>query len=304
MCWDTTRSVNHVRLRLMVRRSGRHSGGDSPVEALIGRYGRLMVRCRTSRWLRGAAADAGLLIPGSPSGRSCDLLLAPDFVVIQADDVAARLHWRDFSTTESSVGAEGRWCVTRWSFGRGGDIGVGIALEGCYVDATEELRRRRWSLTNRINRSLESGVVAPLCAIGHISRAVDADRAMVSVLCSVLAERPAARQRLDDARTVRRLIDDMVSQPHAVVPFVMGSKRRTVEILTALRSLGYEHRLGGRPLPDEKVPTLDELVPLVLAKVRASPYAQGLKIDHAMVRDVVNRRYVSINPWPVTELFN
>lgn len=284
------------------RRQGRLSRGDSPIELLCGRYGRLMLRRRTSRWLRGAAADAGLLIPGSPSGRSCDLLLAPDFVVIQADDVAARLHWRDFST-ESSVGAKGRWCVTPWSFGRGGDIGVGIELDGCYVDATEDLRRRRRSVINLINRSLQSGAVAPLCAVGHISRAVDADRAMVSVLCSVLAERPAARQRLDDARTVHRLIDDMLSQRHDVVPFVTGGKRRTVEILTALRSLGYEHRLGGRPLPDEKVPTLDVLVPLVLAKVRASPYAQGLEIDHAMVRDVVNRRYVSVNPWPVTELF-
>jgi hypothetical protein len=224
-------------------------------------------------------------------------------VSIQVDDVAARLYWRDFCTGPST-GAEGSWCVTQWSVGQGGEIGVGIALDGCYVEATEEVRRRRRSLINRMNRWFQSGVVAPLCAVGHVSRAVNADRAMVSVLCSVLAERPAARQRLDDARTVRRLIDDMVSEPHDVVPFVMGGKRRTVEILVALRSLGYEHRLGGRPLPDEKVPTLDVLVPVVLAKVRANPYAQGLEFDPAMVWEVVNRRYVSINPWPVTALFD
>lgn len=142
----------------------------------------------------------------------------------------------------------------------------------------------------------------PLFAIGHISSLADADRSAIGVLCSTLAKRPPWQARLGDPDRVRRLIADVVSQRHDPLPFRMGARRQTTEVLTALHLLGFEHRLRGRPLPDDPIPPLDELVPKVLAKIHANPYAQDVHLDEATVRDLVDRHYVSITPWPFAAL--
>lgn len=252
-----------------------------------------MRRHRTSAWLAAAVADGGLLIPGSPSTRSSDFRLAPDSASAAADEVSVMFGWDDYRVGSVARSASS-WAISEWSTGRGGAIGVGVAVDGCYVESTKELRRRRRSLMNRVNRALQDGVVVPLCVVGHTSGVMDADRTMVALLCSVLAERPALRPRLGDSGRMRRLVAEMVSQPHHEVPFHMGGRRRTLEVLAALRTLGYEHRLGGRPLPDERIPSADELAPQVLAKIRANPYAESIDIDEAMVRDVINR-----TTWPL-----
>ena len=84
----------------------------------------------------------------------------------------------------------------------------------------------------------------------------------------------------------------------------MGGKRKTVEILNAMRSLGYEHRFGGRPLPDDDLESIDDIVPRVVDKVRANPYAQGVEVSEDDVRDVVRSTYTSVTPWPFGALLD
>ncbi len=262
-----------------------------------------MARHRTSRWLGGAVANGGLLIPGFPSRRSCDLRLTADAASASADDLSVIFAWEDFAGERAGRLADS-WSISEWSSGRSGPIGVGLAVDGRYVEATMEIRRRRRSLMNRVNRSLQDGVVLPLCAIGHISDVLDDDRTMISVLCTVLAEREELRPRMNDSNRLHRLVADLMSRPHDPIPLHVGVRRRTLEILTALRALGYEHRLGGRPLPDETITSVDDLALQVLAKVRANPYAQGLNIDETTVREVVYRYYVAVAPWPIAALMD
>ena len=245
--------------------------------------------------------DGGLLIPGTPRRDACDLILTPDGAVVRGAGLSVLLRWADVSRHPAGA-PDGAWLVASWTSGRSGPIGIGIQVTGRYDEATAELRRRHHTARNRFNRLLRREATVPLCAIGHIRSLTDADRTVVDVLCRAMAERPEWQRRLGDPDRVHRLISDIVSQRHDPVPFRMGARRQTAEVLNALHLLGYEHRLSGGPLPDDPLPSLDDLASKILAKVQANPYAQDVHLDEATVRNLVDRHYLSIAPWPFSAL--
>jgi hypothetical protein len=80
----------------------------------------------------------------------------------------------------------------------------------------------------------------------------------------------------------------------------MGARRRTIEIRLAMRSLGLEHKLDGRPLPGIKYPPEDQLVSEVMQRVASNRYA--LPTDQQTVRAVLHRYYLDIPAWPFDAL--
>lgn len=173
---------------------------------------------------------------------------------------------------------------------------------GRCAEQTDELRSRVRTIGNRINRAMHADVVVPLDAIGYISPWVDADRDMVKTLCQVLSDRPELLPRLADRTRMERLATEIVSEPHNDLALHIGVRRRSVEIITAMRLLGLQHRYGSRPLPDDPIPPLEELVSRVLARVQANPYAEGVPVNEDSVREVVEREYAGIKPWPIAAL--
>jgi hypothetical protein len=240
-------------------------------------------------------------VPGEPRHRAADLLIATEGVVVSQGQARAELSWDD-RMVQLDSSADG-WMVDAWSSGQSGPIGIGLRVSGRYTESTASVRKAATTFFNRLNRFLQSGTVVPLCAAGRISRSVDADRDAIAALVELLADRPTTRVRLSDENAVARLAEDLVSQPHGALPFKMGGKRKTVEILNAMRSLGYEHRFGGRPLPDDDPESSDTIVPRVVDKMRANPYAQGVEVSEDDVRHVVHS-YRSVSPWPFGALLD
>jgi len=132
---------------------------------------------------------------------------------------------------------------------------------------------------------------------------VTADLVIVRVLCELVAEHPELRPRLAERARVERLVGDMTSIPHAQHYARTGGRRRTVEVLTSMRLLGYVHH-HGRPLPDGTTPTTDEVTARVLAHVRQNRFAQHLDITEDFVRAIVENDYTGVAPWPLRALYD
>ncbi|WP_263731907.1 hypothetical protein [Cellulomonas sp. SG140] len=250
-----------------------------------------------SAWLREArAADGGLLIPGRPAHAACDLVLAPDGAHVVADELEVVLPYEDCGATTGDS-----WILTSWSATRGGDsIGAAVRGGGSHAAGIEQLRRRRRSFASWVNRIGRGRNEAPLDAAGTINARVEADLRALAVLCVTLARKSDWRAQLGDRARVVQLLRDMDAADHGLVLEKTGARRRTMETLIALRMAGYEHPVGGRPLPDD--PPLDDeaVVAAVLHRLQANRYA--LPPDEAQVSAVVHREYLDVEPWPFAAL--
>ena len=87
----------------------------------------------------------------------------------------------------------GGWLVGELTSGESDSIGVGIVVDGRYVEETASVRRRRRTLLNRLSRLLRDDVTVPVCTASFVSTRANADRAVVGALCAVLARRPELR---------------------------------------------------------------------------------------------------------------
>lgn len=263
-----------------------------------------------SRWFRRAVADGGLVLRGRRWFRSADLRLSPEAAEVRARGETLRLEWDDFRHQEFPLSGEAvdapadGWWISPWTAGELGPSGVAVGLGAGYVARATRVRKAARGWRVHLDTSSSRRRLIPLWPIDVVSLGAENDRRAVEVVASLAASRPSVRERLSDEDRVRRLIDDMRDMRWAIEPFRMGGRRRVVEVLTTMRLLGYEHRFGGRPLPGEPLPTADEVVETVLAKVHDSPYTSGLSFDERFVRDVVERHYLSVEPWPVAALLD
>jgi hypothetical protein len=263
-----------------------------------------------SRWLGGARAEGGLLIPGVPPRRTCDLLLTTDDVRVRADDVEAPLAYAgvvdrpdpgspDAISPNQLTGNS--WRPAPWTQQQRPG-GAALLVSGAYARATEPVRHRRRSVRASVERLFESGTAVPLYDQQYVGWGMAGDVDTIRVLCSLLRDRPAWRVRLDEPARVERLVGDLAARQHTAITRRTGLRRSTVVTLNAMRALGYEHRLDGRPLPGESVPTTDELVPRVLDRVRSDPYAAGAHVEADDVRGVLEHFYTGVDPWPFAAL--
>lgn len=274
-------------------------GPTPPSEAILPTSNRITgtVR-RVDDWLGGARSDrGGLLIPGFPREQAADLLISVDRVELHFGPGSVGLPWGLFP---------GGWCVVANKPGSRYEpaYGSGIAAYGdlrpsvgSVLHALPPGSRRGWA-NAAILRGLRGQDTVPL-DVGERSTERDrASRDTVRALVVVLAASPDVRARLVDRDRIVRLAADLSSDAvEAVWPEVYGFRRQTIEIETALRSLGFEHRWG-RPLPGDQLPTVPDAVERVLHWVSLNPYAAGVEIDRHRVEKLVRRLYLDVQPWP------
>lgn len=249
----------------------------------------------TGPWLRGARYEDGLLLPGRNAAASFDLLLAPEHAWLRGPGLL-RLPWSshlDFATSETSS--------TGWYVGAWGGMGEGIAviLQGSLEDESRALPVMQ-SLAAKWARTPSGGSRAPL----HRSRFVrQSDKDVVHALCTTLMQREELRSRLSDRQVVQALLARIITTPHAREGSVDGARQLTIATSNALRALGCTLPIGGRPLPDEALPSASDLLPRVLEHIRASPYANRATISENKVLTIIQRNYSDKGPWPFEPLF-
>jgi hypothetical protein len=191
-----------------------------------------------------------------------------------------------------------------WSAGEGGTIGIGVEVTGRCRDSTDDILRSTRTIWNRFDQWFRGGRTVPLYAKWLISWTVEADLDLMQALCAVAADRPDARRHLDDRVRVERLLRDFELTRLRSVPQKMGSRRKNVEIMTAMRMLGFEHELSGRPLPDEDLVDTHVIAAKVLDRIGANPYAQGIDVDEEQVLSIIERTYTGVEPWPFAALLD
>jgi hypothetical protein len=253
----------------------------------------------TGPWLRAARFEGGLLIPGRPRGRAFDLLLTPEHALLRGDGELV-LPWSShLDFTKDVVSSQG-WCLDGWD----GNGGAGAALH-LLGDLDQQAQTLPWmsSWSARWHRTPNWGCDAPLHKTNLNIPSHQSDRDVLQALCVLAAQRPDLRVRLGDEATVTALVARVVTSSHVRGYALDGARRDTIAVASALDSLGLIHRIGGRPLPDERVPTADELLPGVLGAIKASPYARGVAVDVAKARSIVERQYSGVPPWPFEPLF-
>ena len=257
---------------------------------------------RLGPWLRGAQAGrGGIVIPGS---RHCaSLRLEPEQASLVFGDLEVPLPWSGYGRSDpSSPGSS-------WAFGpldasRGGHpIGIALVATGPLREAVEPIaamtRRKLLPATAVTGRPRD--IALWWAQVG--TPTTSGDLWLALVLCQLLVDRPDARARLADADRVDRLLHDLAHHRHDVRQNpVAGFLRTTLEIHVAMHLLGYEYRLGGRPVPGDPIRTTDEIVADVLRKLRANPYVQDLHIEESQVRRIVEHDYVDVEPWPFAAL--
>ena len=245
-----------------------------------------------SSWFASAVPERrGLILPAR-SRHSASILLAPDRVSVWSGDAFAHLAWDDFGPGRS-------WWISWFTTLRGGAMGIGVRVDGDAVEATAPVRAATNTWLTWSSRLGRPGVVLPLLPIGG---SVDAERETLAALCTHLAQNPTIRPGLADPERGRRLIRDLAHGARRSGAEPSGLRRTTVEVLTALRGLGYIHRLFGRPLPSDKPAPLETIVEQVLGRIRQSPYARHLSISPERAGRVIRRQYLDVEPWPFAAL--
>lgn len=232
-------------------------------------------------------SDDGLLVPGRPRRRACDLTLTPAGAILSTAERTLHLPYEHYAAGDD------RWTVAAWKATRGGEaIGVGILGGGGYGAPLTALSGR-----TRLQELLGvGGRLAPLDAARAVSNRTHADRAALDALFHTLAVRPDIRAGLADPVRTARFLGDMERVDHRPIDKPGGIRSRTVEALLVMQRRGYVHPLSGRPLPDEAPPPVDDVVEAVLAELNGNPH--GLRPQEQHVRKLVRRYYSDVEPWP------
>ncbi len=246
------------------------------------------------RWIAGALAlSDGLLLPGRPRSRAADLLLTPGGVTIFAAGRSADLAWDDHRRAAHTDQPSG-WHVGGYFWGAS-QTGIALVTWGDAATVIAGVRR----ITHASGTGLPGTVptvavpLQPLVAYGIVAQYVT-----IEALCTVLAERPAVRGRLADLARTRPLAAALAASrlgPRGDPDVVL---RSGVEVLTALKAVGYVHRLHGRPVPGDPLPDRVQAYARVRDHLDRSPYARRTEIRPETVARLVGSEYLDVAPWP------
>jgi len=248
----------------------------------------------TAMWLGAATpVEGGLAIPGSPHRYTADLRLCQESAWVQAAGSALRLDWD---------GHSGSWHLDGWwASKKGNPTGVALAVDGDLIGQARPVRQATRSVRARFNEGWVRGWKLPLHPSDPFGKLI-AERDTVDALCAVLRQRQEVRTCLADSTRVRQLLSDMQTGARHKIELPDGVRRTTIEILTAMRQLGFEHPIGGRPVPGDSVLARGEIVSQVAGYLRSSPYARDLEIDDSRVGEVIDHYLLAVKPWPFAAL--
>ena len=94
---------------------------------------------------------------------------------------------------------------------------------------------------------------------------------------------------------------ELNEQPLALFSSGTGMGRDSVDIHTALVTLGYTHPYT-RPLARGTTPSVEEVTSQVVAALASNPYRVDRTTDLRQVQQIVSREYVDVEPWPFAAL--
>lgn len=257
---------------------------------------------RVTSWLDGAGPDrGGLFIPGGPRGHGADLLLSPADVHLMAKGVQVGLVWEGHSR-QSSTNSESHWSIGGWGAGNLGYTSVGVDGPASLA----QIRRVTGTLRNRAlawnpyNRFIRESPTVPLWALSYTSTLIDKKRHTMVSLCTLLAERPALRLLLADTQRMTRLSADL-SQHSLALAATAVVKPTTVGVVAALHAVGYQHSLFDRPLPADRFDDRTDIIAKVMQRIAAGPCG-ALDVSAERVGELVDRYYLTVQPWPFAAL--
>lgn len=251
--------------------------------------------------------DGGISIPAQNSIEpTCNLLITRAGVVVWHGSASCPLAWPEHAAVPHDLDrpphAEDRWWITIASSGGSRRAGVVVAVDGTLIERADPVRRS----------SLGSGplswmrdVGSGLTPSGHwlpLSQPIEPhvgreDAAMIAALCTVLASRPAALERLSDPVRAELLVHELRTVRLGTIANRDSLRAATLDTLNTLKALGLVHQVGGRPVPGDPIEAEDVVVDRVVERLRASPYhPEG--VDEAAVRRTVRRVYTDVEPWP------
>ena len=248
--------------------------------------------------------------PGHPWSAPTDVLRPSGGVTVRAGWSSAQLGWHEFRNRPDPYIPPGlptpahrgdSWRVVSLSPDQ--PVGIGLSTAGRCYDATELVRRQRRTWRDRLPRVGSEPSPLPLVSHWTIDAGLAAERATVATLFQVLAQRPELRRRLDEPRRVRRLLDEMRSDPLNEVLDADTLSRRRFEVIGTLKRLGYTHRIGGQRPPSEPMPKIEEVVSRVEQDLQHNPFTRDLGIEPELIREVVRERYF-VPPWPLRALLD
>jgi hypothetical protein len=251
--------------------------------------GRLRVVGRGKRTVRLTFLADGLLVD-SADARS------EHAVVLPWDAHASHSGWTDLPLD--------RWGITFFSAGRSSEFGVAVYVNGRFADATLPLYKVTMGVRRRLFHTLAmtlGGNVLLVSAGGWLFDPGTKARATIDALCALLRGRPELRPRLDDPERMAPLAVALTKGAKEPPAPAEGFAGETINIVTALRTAGFEHEFG-RPLSTSQVVPLDHVLDRTRAVLAANPYREGRPIDEAKLRRLAKRNYSDVEPWPFEPL--
>lgn len=252
------------------------------------------------KWFQGIqACEGGFLIPGLPRRHTFDLFVLSDAVYIRSENAEARFEWRHYGPHTSAR-------PTSWNFTR--FIGMGtwaISADPDTMDRYADVLNTRNDLRNRMLLALDDFDAFPLHLEWFVSPLRMLERTVFISLMSALREHSKWRERLEDFDRVQHLCNDVRNSTMRAKKFPSGVRPAHAEVSAALRALGYTHRIGGRPLPDDEVVPCEQVVHDVRLHIderpQIKPYVipyRPLEITNERIRSLAQSEYCDVEPWP------
>jgi hypothetical protein len=196
------------------------------------------------------------------------------------------------------------WEIAPWLQGRSGSDGVAVRAVGRYKADTQWLFRATTNWGRRVVLAMGAmvpGAVLPIVPSVSLASIANPECDTLEALCTVLCLEPALRERLGDRARVEALASDLAAGMLRWRYVGTGLGWDSTDIHVAMRQAGYVHQFT-RPLDRAHLPSIDDAVGEVMARLAANPHRVGRPADHDEVEKIVRKDYLDIEPWPFAAL--
>jgi hypothetical protein len=198
--------------------------------------------------------------------------------------------------------------VTRWA-----SAGLAILVSGAFADEAHDLHAASMTLFRRLNHGWpdrSSGLTLPivpdsvpivldseLIVFDGFAGPCERELTTLDALCRVLSAEPELRARLDEPENMAILTKGLAERSLVRAPDKSGLRRDSIDIVHAMHSCGFRHRFG-RPLPDDQLPSLTEVVERTMAALATNKFRVGRSIDRSEVEKYARCNFTDVEPWP------
>ena len=190
-----------------------------------------------------------------------------------------------------------------WVLATSEDAAVHLRVTGALQRDARALlaaNRRLGRTVRKLGRTSGGAAITVLTA-GYVST-FRHEMETLNVLCRLLHDRRALRERLGDRSRMSLLVAELRRGIHVGGrPGHFGVRRDSVDVDVAIRGAGLAWPYG-RPLSPTERPSLDSAVERVEQRLQANPYRAGRRLDHDLVVHIVRKEVVDVEPWPFSAL--